>query len=102
MQILSYFSGASGSLSTTYFPLAQEIIGTPGTFLTLRFRSRSLVAVRRLEVNSFGRDLEFSRDQAELFLKYSRIGRKVRTDDIDLALHYSINDAIIGIYPLVL
>lgn len=39
-----YFSGASGSLSMTYFPLATLIIGTPGIFLTLRLRSRSFVA----------------------------------------------------------
>lgn len=31
-----YFSGASGSLSMTYFPLATLIIGTPGIFLTAR------------------------------------------------------------------
>lgn len=42
----AYFSGASGNLSTTYFPLATLMIGTPGTFLTLLFRSLSFVATR--------------------------------------------------------
>lgn len=34
----------SGSLSMTYLPRPTESIGTPGIFLTLRFKSRSLVA----------------------------------------------------------
>jgi len=36
-----YFSGASGSLSTAYFPLATLTIGTPGILRTLRLRSLS-------------------------------------------------------------
>lgn len=43
---LAYFSGASGSLSITYLPLATLMIGTPGTFLTLLFKSLSFVATR--------------------------------------------------------
>ena len=44
VQLLYYFSGASGSRSMAYFPLATLMIGTPGTRLILLFKSRSLVA----------------------------------------------------------
>ena len=40
----TYFSGASGNLSITYFPLATLIIGTPGTLRILLFKSLSFVA----------------------------------------------------------
>ncbi len=39
-----YFSGASGNLSMTYFPLATLMIGTPGIFRIRLFKSRSFVA----------------------------------------------------------
>lgn len=41
-----YFSGASGRRSITYLPFATLMIGTPGTFLILLFRSLSFVATR--------------------------------------------------------
>ena len=41
-----YFSGASGNRSITYFPRATLTIGTPGTFLSLLFKSRSFVPTR--------------------------------------------------------
>lgn len=39
-------SGASGSLSTAYPPLLQDMMGTPGIFRRRLFRSRSFVATR--------------------------------------------------------
>ena len=42
--VISHLSGASGNLSITYFPLATLMIGTPGIFLILLFKSRSFVA----------------------------------------------------------
>ena len=41
-----YFSGASGRRSITYLPFATLMIGTPGTFLILLFKSLSFVATR--------------------------------------------------------
>lgn len=39
-------SGLSGKRSITYLPFATLTIGTPGIFLILRFKSRSLVPTR--------------------------------------------------------
>jgi hypothetical protein len=37
--------GASGSFSTTYLPLAHEMIGTPGIFRILFFKALSLQGI---------------------------------------------------------
>jgi len=42
----AHFSIAVGSLSITYLPRATLTIGTPGTFLTLLFKSLSFVATK--------------------------------------------------------
>lgn len=84
--LLVHAAGAPGNRSITYFLFATDMIGTPGIFLSRRFRSRSYIVV----------------SSASITRGSHKAWTHVRSHQVHPVLGDPIHQAVIGISPLVI